>query len=89
MRRLLIMVLFLGLTTLAAQAVDQTTDLKKADQDWAQSVAAKNIDQFMSFFRDDAYICDLSGKWMHGKDTIKADWTKTLADPTFKLSWTV
>jgi ketosteroid isomerase-like protein len=26
---------------------------------------------------------------MHGKDAIKADWTKALADPTFKLSWTV
>ncbi len=43
----------------------------------------------MTFIGDDAYMCDLSGKWMHGNETIKADWTKALADPTFKLSWTV
>src|SRR5438445_5411666 len=41
------------------------------------------------FIGDDAYMCDLSGKWMHGKDAIRADWTKPLADPAFKLSWTV
>lgn len=54
-----------------------------------KTVAARSVDQFMGFIGDDAYMCDLSGKWMHGKETIKADWTKALADPTFKLSWTV
>lgn len=72
-----------------AGAPDKAAELKKADQDWAKATAARNIDQFMSFIGDDAYMCDLTGKWMHGKDTIKADWTKALADPSFKLSWTV
>jgi ketosteroid isomerase-like protein len=34
-------------------------------------------------------MSDLTGKWMHGKDAIKADWTKALANPDFKLNWTV
>jgi len=93
MRKLFAAALVVGLVTFLAANLagspDKTADLKKADQDWAKSVADKNLDQFMSFIGDDAYMCDLTGKWMHGKDTIKADWTKPLADPSFKLSWTV
>jgi len=90
MRKLLAATLLLICAAfLALASPDRTADLKKADQDWAKSVADRNVDQFMSFIGDDAYMCDLSGKWMHGKDAIKADWTKALADPTFKLSWTV
>jgi ketosteroid isomerase-like protein len=93
MRKLFSTALVLGLLTFLALtlagALDKTADLKKADQDWAKSVADRNVDQFMTFIGDDASMCDLSGKWMHGKDTIKADWTKALGDPSFKLSWTV
>jgi len=89
MRKLFLAVLLMASVTFLAGAPDRTADLKKADQDWAKATAARNLDQFMNFIGDDAYMCDLSGKWMHGKDAIKADWTKALADPTFKLSWTV
>jgi ketosteroid isomerase-like protein len=75
--------------TFLALPPDRTADLRKADQDWAKAVAARNLDQFMGFIGDDAYMCDLDGKWIHGKKAIKADWTKALADPTFKLSWTI
>jgi ketosteroid isomerase-like protein len=68
---------------------EATAALKKADQDWAKAVAGRNLDQFMGFIGDDAYMCDLTGKWMHGKEMIKADWAKPLADPGFNLSWTV
>ena len=77
MRKLLAATLLLICAAfLALASPDRTADLKKADQDWAKSVADRNLDQFMSFISDDAYMCDLSGKWMHGKDAIKADWTK-------------
>ena len=89
MRKLFLAVLLLVSVSFLALPADKTADLKKADQDWAKAVAARSLDQFMSFLGDDVYMCDLSGKWMHGKDAIKADWTKVLADPTFKLSWTV
>ena len=93
MRKLTGTALVMAVATLLAAnlagAPDKTAELKKADRDWAKATAARNIDKFMSFIGDDAYMCDLTGKWMHGKDTIKADWTKALADPTFKLTWTV
>lgn len=89
MRKLFAATLLLASITFLVASPDHTADLKKADQDWAKATAARNLDQFMGFIGNDAYMCDLSGKWMHGKDAIKADWTKALADPTFKLSWTV
>jgi ketosteroid isomerase-like protein len=92
MRKLIATALFLICSIFVAMnlaaAPDKTADLKKADQDWNQAAQSKNVEQFMGFIGDDAYLCDLSGKWMHGKDEIKADWAKALADPTFKLSWT-
>lgn len=85
--------LVVGLVTFLAVGLagspDKTADLKKADQDWAKSVADKNLDAFMSFIGDDASMCDLSGRWTHGKDAIKADFSKALADPAFKLTWSV
>lgn len=89
MRTRITVVFLLLCASLSLMAADRTDDLKKADQAWAKSVADRNIDQFMGFLGDDAYMCDLSGRWMHDKDTIRSDWTKTLADQTFKLSWTI
>jgi ketosteroid isomerase-like protein len=93
MRRIIAAGLFLGLFAILAMnltaAADHTAELKKADQDWAKAVEARNLDQFMNFIGDDASMCDVTGKWMHGKDAIRADWSKALADPSFKLSWTV
>jgi ketosteroid isomerase-like protein len=86
---MLILGLACFLTASLAGSPDNTAELKKADQDWNQAAQAKNLDQFMSFIADDASMCDLKGKWMHGKDAIKADWINALADPTFKLTWAV
>src|SRR5262245_35351173 len=85
MRKLLARAIVIGLLGFLALnlagAPDKTADLKRADQDWAAAVAARNLDQFMGFIAEDAYMCDLSGKWMHGKGAIKADWTAAFADP--------
>jgi ketosteroid isomerase-like protein len=89
MRKGLIVVLFMVSASLCVLAADKTDDLKKADQDWAQAASARNLDQFMSFVRNDIYASSLDGKWIHGKDTMKNTWSKLLADPTFKLSWTI
>lgn len=66
-----------------------TDDLKKADQDWAKAAESKNVDQFMSFIADDAYVSGNDSKWVHGKEAIRDLWSKMLADPSFKLNWTV
>lgn len=82
-----IVVTLLALNLTAAP--DNIAKLKQADQDWAKAVAARSVDQFMTFIGDDAYMSDLTGKWMHGREAIKADWIKALANPDFKLNWTV
>lgn len=89
MRKLIAAAMLLGCVSFLAVAADRTEDLKKADQDWAKATQARNLDQFMSFIGDDAYMCGTDGKWGHGKDNVKADWTKLLADPAFNLNWTV
>jgi hypothetical protein len=72
--------------TLAANPAD---DVKKADQDWAKAAGSKNVDQFMSFVDDDVYGYGFDGKWIHGKQAMRDVWSKMLADPNFKLNWTV
>ena len=89
MRKLIAAALFVAFTTFLALAANPTDDLKKADQDWAQAAGSKNIDQFMSFIADDAYVSGNDGKWVHGKQAIRDLWSKMLADPNFKLNWMV
>jgi hypothetical protein len=43
----------------------------------------------MGFIGDDAYTCDLSGKVDARQRRHQGKLDKTLADPTFKVSWTV
>jgi ketosteroid isomerase-like protein len=88
MHKLIAAVLFVVFVAFLAMAADQTDDLKKADQGWSQAAESKNVDQFMSFVGDDAYACGLDGKWIHGKQAVRDLWSKMLADPNFKLSWT-
>jgi ketosteroid isomerase-like protein len=89
MRKLIAVVLFVVFGAFLALAANPTDDVKKADQDWAKAAESKNVDQFMSFIADDAYVSGTDGKWVHGKQEIKDLWSKMLADPNFKLSWTV
>ena len=89
MRKGIAAVLFVVLVTFLALAANPTDDLKKVDQDWAQAAGSRNVDQFMSFIADDAYVSGNDGKWVHGKQAIRDLWSKMLGDPNFKLSWTV
>ena len=82
------MVLLLAMGVLSG-APDHTDELKKADQDWAAATEARDLEKFMAFIGDDAYMCGLDGKWMHGKDAIREDWRQAFADKTFKLTWFV
>lgn len=81
--------LFLALAAGLAVAADPTSALKSADQNWSKASETKNLDQFMSFVADDVYASGPDGKWTHGKAAMRDGWSKMLADPGFKLSWTV
>jgi len=93
MRKFFAIALMLGLVTFLAASLagspDKAAELKKADQDWAKAAQSKNVEQFMSFFGDDAEACGLDGKWAQGKAAIEAEWKQLLAEPSFKLNWTV
>ena len=89
MRKLLSAAAFLVLAASPGLAADPPADLKKTDEAWSQAAAARSVDQFMSFIRDDAWAVGLDGKWVHGKDAVRDMWSKPLADATFKLSWSV
>jgi ketosteroid isomerase-like protein len=93
MRKPFAATLVVGLVTFLAASLagapDKTAALKQADQDWAKSAQSRNVEQFMSFIGDDANACGLDGKWAHGKAAIEAEWKQMLADPSFKLNWTV
>lgn len=71
-----------------AVAADSLADLKKADADWSSAAQSRNIDQFLSFIGDDAYMSGPDGKWIHGKEAARTAWAGMLGDPNNKLSWT-
>jgi ketosteroid isomerase-like protein len=73
----------------AAFAADAAAAIRKADQDWAKTAAANNVDQFMSFFAPDAHAVAADGKWLDGQAAIRDAWAKMLTSPGFKLNWTV
>ena len=85
---LTLIVLTIAVAMTLAVAVDPVADLKKADADWNSAAQSKNVDQFMSFIGDNADISGPDGKWIHGKDAARTEWSRMLADPNFKLSWT-
>ena len=63
MRKLVAVFLFVVFTAFLALAANPADDVKKADQDWKKVGASKNVDQFMSFIADDAYVSGNDGKW--------------------------
>ncbi|MGH9636484.1 MAG: YybH family protein [Candidatus Angelobacter sp.] len=89
MRKLIAVLLFVVFGAFLALAANPADDVKKADQDWAKAAGSRNVDQFMSFVGDDIYASGLDGKWTHGKQAMRDEWSKMLVDPNFKLSWTV
>lgn len=88
MRRIIAATFFGVFAACIALAADPVADLKKADADWAKAAESRNLDQFVSYIADDAYVSGNDGKWVHGKDAARALWSKMLADPNFKLTWT-
>ena len=92
MRKVFAIALIVGLASMIAISLrgssDKTGELKKADQDWNQAAQSKNVDQFMSFIRDDVYLWDLNGKWRHDAKDIKDDWEEVVDCSRCKVSWT-
>ena len=89
MRKVVVAALFVFLAAALHPQSGGIAALKKADQDWSKAAQSANIDQFMSFVGDDVYACGPDGKWNKGKAAVREEWSKMLADSSFKLSWTL
>lgn len=89
MRKLLLAAVCVLFSATLVLAADPIAELKNADQGWSKAAESRNLDQFLSFVRDDIYACGPDGKWVQGKQAVHDEWSKLLADPNFKLTWTV
>jgi uncharacterized protein (TIGR02246 family) len=87
MRKLIAAVGLFVATMCLALPADPTAALKKADADWAATAQNKDVDKFISFLADDVDMSGPEGKWSHGKEAARAEWSQMLKDPATKLSW--
>jgi len=72
------------LTTHAAEAAQ----IMKADADFAQAVAAKNRERFLSFLADVTTFNGGSPSELHGRDAVMKEWNDFFMADGPTLSWT-
>jgi ketosteroid isomerase-like protein len=76
---------------LLAQApghASETAQIMKADADFAQAVADKNRERFLSFLADVTTFNGGSQTELHGRDAVIKDWSDFFAPDGPTLSWT-
>ena len=89
--------LMCGVTLLVSTwgcARQTVTDTSKADEravreseiEMSKALAAKDLEQLMSFFADDALGIYPNTPIIIGKDALRQSWTTTLAIPGFSMS---
>lgn len=61
--------------------------LDKASDEWSKAVAAKDLDQCVSFYVDDAVLFAPNAPAAVGKDAIRAVWKQLLAAPSVQLTF--
>ena len=78
-------------TTAYAQGaahVAEAAQIMKADADFAQSVAEKNRERFLSFLADATTFNGGTAAELHGRDAVMKDWADFFAPEGPTLSWT-
>lgn len=71
-------------------AADREADeraIRNLDADWSKAAAAKDADKVMFFYADDATIFVPNEPMATGKPSIRVEWTKLFASPSFALSF--
>lgn len=62
--------------------------IRDADTNWSKAAAAKNLDQVMSSYADDASLFAPGQPMATGPAAIRQVWTGMMAMPGFAISWT-
>lgn len=66
----------------------ETAQIMKADADFAQSVAQRNREQFLSFIADVTTFNGGSASELHGRDAVMKEWADFFDPNGPTLSWT-
>jgi uncharacterized protein (TIGR02246 family) len=61
--------------------------IRDLDAEWAKAAAAKNVDQVVDFYADDASIFLPNEPIGMGKPAIRVEWTKLTTNPGYALSF--
>ncbi len=85
--KLLMLVLLAVVTAAAGQApLSAEAGIKQADEAWAKAVAAKSVEQTITFYDPEILTAGSAMPPARGIAEIRAMWTKYFADPGFSLS---
>jgi uncharacterized protein (TIGR02246 family) len=68
------------------RAADESA-IKDTEAQWSKAAAAKNADETVSFYADDASMLAPNMPIVSGKQAIRAVWGQLMADPGFSVSW--
>jgi uncharacterized protein (TIGR02246 family) len=68
------------------QAADQNA-IKDLETRWSKAAGAKNVDDTVSFYADDASLLPPNTPIATGKQAIRSVWTEMLGNPGFSASW--
>jgi len=68
------------------QAVDQSA-IKDLEAQWSKTAAAKNLDDTVSYYADDASMLSANMPIATGKQAIRATWAQFIGSPGFSVSW--
>jgi ketosteroid isomerase-like protein len=65
----------------------EQTSIRNADMEWSKAATAKNIDQVVSYYAEDASVFVPNEQIATGIPAIKSEWTKMMALPGFSVNW--
>ena len=61
--------------------------IKDAEAQWSKAAAAKNADETVSYYADDASMLAPNMPIVLGKPSIRGVWGQFMANPGFSISW--
>lgn len=68
------------------RAADQS-EIKEMEAAWMKAAAAKNADDTVSFYADDASMLPPNMPIMTGKQAIRGVWAQLMGNPGYSVSW--
>jgi len=71
--------------TTDSQAVEQ--HLRDLDANWAKAAAAKDVEQTIAYYSDDAIVFPPNATSAETKETIRSGWREMLTSPGFVINW--